>query len=98
MQALRLDGNQLEDLNGLLTTQHHLQWLNASHNRLQWFDYAFVPKSLLWLSLRGNAVEELGNYYDMEDGFALAHLDVAGNRLGRLDRDSLLGSLKKVRT
>ncbi len=43
-QALRLDCNRLEDLNGLLTTQHHLQWLNASHNQLQWFDYAFVPK------------------------------------------------------
>ena len=85
-QALRLDSNRLEDLNGLLTLQHHLQWLNVSHNALQWFDYAFVPKSTLWLDLRGNAIEEMGNYYDMREGFSLVHLDVGGNRLRRIDR------------
>ncbi len=68
MQALRLDDNQLEDINGLLMSQHHLQWLNVSHNQLQWFDYAFIPKSVLWLSLRSNQIEELANYYEMRTG------------------------------
>ena len=67
-QALRLDDNQLEDINGLLMSQHHLQWLNVSHNQLQWFDYAFIPKSVLWLSLRSNQIEELANYYEMRTG------------------------------
>ncbi len=96
MQALRLDSNRLEDLNGLLNSQHHLQWLNVSHNRLQWFDYAFIPKSLLWLNARENQIEELGNYYDMQAGFRLVHLDVGGNRLQRIDRQSLVHSLKEV--
>lgn len=96
MQALRLDNNRLEDLNGLLTMQHHLQWLNVSYNRLQWFDYAFIPKSLLWLNLRGNAIEEMGNYYDMQSGFHLVHLDISHNRLQQLDSQSFVHSLKEV--
>ncbi len=81
----------------MLTTQHQLQWLNVSFNRLQWFDYAFIPKSLLWLNLRGNAIEELGNYYDMQTGFKIVHLDVSHNKLSRLDREAVVHSLKEVR-
>ena len=46
--------------------------------------------------MSGNRVEELGNYYGMEEGFALAHLDASGNRLTSLDREALLPSIKKV--
>ena len=78
-------------------SQHELQWLNVSHNRLQWFDYAFIPKSVLWLSLRANQIEEMANYYEMKTGFKLVHLDVGQNRLIRLDKDSLQNSLQEVR-
>ena len=96
LQALRLDQNQLEDINGLLTGQNALQWLNVSYNQLQWFDYACVPKSVLWLNLRANLIEELANYFKME-GFKLQTLDVGRNRLMRLDRASLQETLKVVR-
>ena len=96
-QALRLDDNQLEDINGLLMSQHHLQWLNVSHNQLQWFDYAFIPKSVLWLSLRSNLIEELANYYEMRSGFHLVHLDVGQNRLVRLDRQAMQSGIQEVR-
>lgn len=96
LKALRLDDNRLEDINGLLTVQHHLQWLNVSHNQLQWFDYAFIPKSLVWLSLRHNRIEELGNYYDMQEGFHLVHMDVGHNRLVRIDRQALQSSLQTI--
>ena len=43
---LRLDGNELTDINGLLTAQSELRWLNISENRLEWFDYAIVPRSI----------------------------------------------------
>ena len=95
-QALRLDNNRLVELNGLLTTQHHLQWLNVSYNSLQWFDYAFIPKSLQWLNLRGNVIEEMNNYYDIQSGYHLFHLDVSHNLLTRLDRESVVHSLKEV--
>ena len=94
-QALRLDNNRLTDINGLLTTQNHLQWLNVSYNLIQWFDYAFVPKSVLWLNMRANAIEELGNYYNME-GFHLVHLDIGQNKLIRIDNQALQPSLREV--
>ena len=93
---MRLDQNHLEDINGLLTAQNALQWLNVSYNQLAWFDYACVPKSVLWLNLRANSIEELANYFKME-GFKLQTLDVGKNRLMRLDRASLQQTLKVVR-
>ena len=81
-----------------MTTLHHwFQWLNVSYNALQWFDYACVPKSVLWLNLRANLIEELANYFKME-GFSLQTLDVGQNRLMRLDRGSLQETLRVVRT
>ena len=46
LRHLRLDGNELTDINGLLTAQSELGWLNISENRLEWFDYAIVPRSI----------------------------------------------------
>ena len=96
LKALRLDNNRLEDINGLLTVQHQLQWLNVSHNHLQWFDYAIIPKSVIWLNLRHNRIEELGNYYDMQEGYRLTHLDIGYNALTRLDRQAMQPSLKEI--
>lgn len=33
--------------------------LNVSNNRLQWFDYAFIPKSLEWIDLHRNQIAEV---------------------------------------
>ncbi len=55
-----------------------------------------ICRSLLWLDVSWNRVEELGNYYGMEEGFSLAHLDATGNRIEELDREALLPSIKKV--
>ena len=96
LKALRLDHNRLEDINGLLTMQHQLQWLNVSNNHLQWFDYAIIPKSVIWLSLRWNRIEEMGNYYNMQEGFHLTHLDVGHNLLSRMDRLAMQPSLQEV--
>ena len=60
LRMLRLDNNKLEELNGILAGQTQLRFLNVSENRLQWFDYAFLPKSLEWLDLHSNQIEDLG--------------------------------------
>lgn len=97
LRMLRLDSNDLRDINGILAGQTNLRWLNVSSNRLQWFDYAFIPKSLRWLDISGNQVEELGNYYKMEgDGFSLTHLAARRNRIKRLEPLSLLDGLREV--
>ena len=43
--------NKFQDINGLLQSQTELRKLNVSSNRLQWFDYAFIPKVMLKLLL-----------------------------------------------
>ena len=96
LRMLRLDNNQLEELNGILAGQTQLRFLNVSKNKLQWFDYAFLPKSLEWLYLHANQIEDLGNYYSLWSDFNLRYLDVSQNSLESLAYLSLLPSLQVV--
>ena len=96
LRALRLDNNRLRDINGLVSPLNNLQWFNASSNRLQWFDYAFIPKSLEWLDIHDNEIEELGNYYHMKSGFSLKSLDASSNLIRSLRKLSLPPSLERV--
>ena len=96
LQMLRLDNNLLQDINGLLTSQSELRWLNISANRLAWFDYAFIPRSLKWLDLHENEIEELGNYYSLADAYSLKTLDASKNKITKLESLSLPSSVEFV--
>ena len=96
LRMLRMDNNKLQDINGLLQAQADLQWLNVSANQLQWFDYAFIPRSLKWLDLHQNEIEELGNYYSVGDGYKLTTLDASQNHIKKLSPLSLPPSLEYV--
>ena len=96
LRMLRLDNNKLEELNGILAGQTQLRFLNVSENRLQWFDYAFLPKSLEWLDLHSNQIEDLGNYYQLWSDFSLRYLDARRNLITSLEYLSLLPSLQVV--
>ena len=96
LRALRLDHNFLADINGLVSSLSQLQWFNVSNNKLQWFDYAFVPMSLEWLDIQNNEIEELGNYYKLKSGFHLKRLDASGNLIRNLSKLSLPTSLEIV--
>ena len=37
-----------------------------------------------------------GNYYSMQEGFHLTHLDIGHNALVRMDRQALQSSLREV--
>lgn len=96
LKSLRLDDNMLKDINGLLQSQTELQNLNVSSNRLQWFDYAFIPKSLEMIDLHDNQIEELGNYFVLKEGFNLHTMDVSQNKIKRISAGSFLASLKNI--
>ena len=96
LQMLRLDNNLLKDINGLLTSQSELRWLNISANHLAWFDYAFIPRSLKWLDLHENEIEELGNYYSLADAYSLKTLDASRNKITKLEPLSLPSSVEFV--
>ena len=96
LKTLRLDNNRLEDINGLLTAQGELQWLNLSANSLQWFDYAFVPKSVRWLDIHENRLESLSNYYELRDNFSLQTIDASDNLISSLGPLSFPDSVRYV--
>ena len=96
LKALRLDNNLLTDINGVVSALESLEWFNVSSNRIIWFDYAFVPKSLEWLDLHDNQIEELGNYYKLKSGFSLKTLDASANRIKKLSKLSLPSSLETI--
>lgn len=81
IEALRLDRNFISDINGVFATLNSLLWLNLAENHLVWFDYAFIPRSLKWLDLHANYIEELGNYYKLQEEISLKTLDASHNRL-----------------
>ncbi|XP_076047634.1 toll-like receptor 6 [Oratosquilla oratoria] len=80
LQAVRLDANMLTDINGVFANMQSLMWLNVSDNRINFFDYGFVPPSLQWLDLHMNDIDELGNNFERHD-LNIQTLDVSFNRL-----------------
>ncbi len=90
LSALDLSENQLEDVNGLLTSQIELRFLNLSYNHLMWFDYAFIPPSLEKLDVQKNNIDSLGNYYALRDNYNLAYIDASGNQIALLQVLSIL--------
>lgn len=81
IQAIRLDGNFLSEINGIFATLSTLEWLNLAENHLVWFDYAFIPSKLQWLDIHGNFIESLGNYYKLQEEIKVKTLDASHNRL-----------------
>lgn len=81
IEAIRLDGNFVSDINGIFSGLSTLLWLNLAENHMNWFDYAFVPKNLKWLDIHGNYIESLQNYYKLQEEIRIKTLDASHNRL-----------------
>lgn len=81
IQAIRLDKNFISDINGVFSALDSLNWLDLAENHLVWFDYAFVPKNLTFLSISANYIESLENYYKLQDEIKIKTLDASHNRL-----------------
>ena len=92
LEAIRLDGNRLTDISSAFHGLNRLRWLNISDNQIEMFDYAMLPRSVQWLDLHQNKIEELGNYFDVADQMSLTTLDVSFNRLTSLSGKSLPSS------
>ena len=92
LQVLRLDGNSLTDVNGLFAGLHNLRWLNVSANRIQLFDYSFLPANVEWLDIHQNALAELGNYFQIQLP-NLQAIDASFNQLTDLTADSVPDSV-----
>jgi Leucine-rich repeat (LRR) protein len=96
LQAIRLDGNFLTDINGVFVALINLLWLNLSNNHLVWFDYAMVPRSLKWLDIHGNYIENLNNYYGLQEELNIRTLDASHNRITEISDLSIPNSVELV--
>ena len=84
IRAVRLDTNYLTRMDNLFHQLPNLTWLNISNNQIEMFDYAMVPRNLLWLDLHKNRIESLENYFGIDDGTTLQHIDAGFNRIKTL--------------
>lgn len=94
LMAIRLDGNYINEINGLFDKLPNLVWLNISENLLQWFDYAQIPTGLQWLDIHGNQIAELGNYYEIESQLHLTVFDASGNKLTEITGSAIPDSVE----
>lgn len=94
IEAIRLDGNFISDINGIFSQLSTLLWLNVAENHLVWFDYAFVPKNLKWLDVHGNYIESLSNYYKLQDEIRIKTLDASHNRIAEIGQMNVPNSIE----
>ncbi|XP_073995187.1 toll-like receptor 6 [Rhodnius prolixus] len=94
LQAIRLDANLLTDINGLFSDVHSLLWLNISDNRLERFDYAYLPQGLQWLDIHKNDITELDNRFNLEADLKIQTLDVSFNKLTKVTGTSIPDSIE----
>ncbi|KAF6205448.1 hypothetical protein GE061_019620 [Apolygus lucorum] len=91
LQAIRLDANIINDIAGMFTDVNSLLWLNISDNRLDTFDYAFLPSGLQWLDIHKNEIVDLGV---VETDIKLQTLDVSFNKLTKVTANSIPDSIE----
>ena len=97
LRAIRLDGNRLTEIAGVFTGLAELSWLNVSANAVADFDYTHVPRTLHWLDISHNAIGELGNYFELDDGdMALRYLNAGFNNLKSLAPHNLPDRLETI--
>jgi len=84
LRAIRLDGNEIREIDGVFSNLPELIWLNVSENHIKNFDYALVPRTLAWLDISHNMVEDLGNYFDLSGDLSLTYLNAGFNKLSSL--------------
>ena len=96
LRAVRLDGNRVSEIDGVFTHLPDLIWLNVSDNKIRNFDYALVPRTLHWLDISHNQVEEIGNYFDLSGDLALSYLNAGFNSIRALAPLSLPDSLETL--
>ena len=95
LKAVRLDSNRLTHMENLFHQLANLTWLNISANEIREFDYAMVPRSLIWLDIHANRLESLDNYFGLLSGvLRIQHLNAGLNRLRALSPASIPNSVE----
>ena len=87
--SLNMSHNFLPDINGLALHLPKLKFLNVSNNRIAWFDYALIPRSLLELDFSYNMVKVIDNYYEIHDKLKLKNVLARNNNISEISQSSI---------
>ncbi|CAG2167094.1 unnamed protein product [Oppiella nova] len=96
LRQISLENNFLSDINGLFMNLNNMEYLNVSHNRITWFDYALIPRSLERLDIHHNEIETLGNYFELESALQLEEFDVSHNLLKEISGSAIPNRIKRI--
>lgn len=96
LQAIRLDGNQLQNVEGLFKSLPNLVWLNMSDNLLSSFDYTDIPRGLQWLDIHSNRITHLESIAQSEESLTIVTFDVSSNRLTEINDTSIPSSVQQL--
>ncbi|CAH0385763.1 unnamed protein product [Bemisia tabaci] len=93
LNAVRLDGNAIQDISGIFNNLVNLVWLNISDNKIDYFDYSFIPNSLEWLDMHKNNINYLYNNNN-SNNLQIKMLDISYNKLHELDENIMPNSIE----
>ncbi|CAG2118893.1 unnamed protein product, partial [Medioppia subpectinata] len=96
LKRINVENNFLVDINGLFMNLNNLEYLNVSHNRITWFDYALIPRSLRRLDIHHNEIESLGNYFELESALQLEEFDVSHNQIKEISGSAIPNRIRRI--
>ena len=96
LRSISLENNFLIDINGLFMNLNNLNNLNVSKNKITWFDYALIPRSLVKLDVRHNEIESLGNYFELESALQLQEFDVSYNLIKEISSSAIPNKIERI--
>ncbi|XP_032516631.2 toll-like receptor 6 [Danaus plexippus] len=95
LKLLRMDGNEITNFDGIFSSLNSLVWLNMSANKISTFDFESFPKSLEWLDLHMNYINNVYNK-DINTKLNIKLLDLSYNNISQLIVTSLPTSIEKL--
>ncbi|MCL4127992.1 UNVERIFIED_CONTAM: hypothetical protein GTU68_004933 [Idotea baltica] len=96
LNGLNISYNKFKSLYGTVMSLQNLTWLNASHNQIEWFDYAVIPPNLKWIDISYNSLEEIGNHYKLEDEINLKYVYASFNNITEINGPSIPNKVEEI--
>lgn len=96
LSGLNISHNKFKSLYGVAMNLQNLTWLNASHNLLEWFDYAVIHPNLKWIDISYNNLDKIGNHYKLEDKISLKYVYASYNNITEINGHSIPNKIEEI--
>ncbi|KAA0192782.1 hypothetical protein HAZT_HAZT002383 [Hyalella azteca] len=96
LKTLNLSHNYLSHVNGIAAPLPKLLHFDISHNEIEWFDYALIPKNLFALNLNGNRIKVMENHFEVHDKLNLRRIFAANNSITAINYTSIPNGIEVI--